>query len=75
MTFSKQLHRAFFALPLLAVAFLATTLPPPKPGAVMESVVGAGLACEPSSRDSGPLGLARVPGDLGMLTRRLNCNA
>ena len=75
MTFSKQLNRAFFALPLLAVALLATYLPPPAPGAVVESVIAAGFACGPANHNAGPLGLARVPGDLGLLTRRLNCNA
>ncbi|KFL36237.1 hypothetical protein [Arenimonas donghaensis] len=75
MSLSKQLHRALFALPLLGVALLATQTPPPKPGAVVETVVATGLACEPANRDAGPLGLARVPGDLGLLTRRLNCNA
>lgn len=75
MSLSKQLHRALFALPLLAVVLLATQTPPPKLGEVVEDVVAAGLACQPANQDAGPLGLARVPGDLGLLTRRLNCNA
>jgi len=75
MSLSKHLHRALFALPLLGVALLATQTPPPKLGDVVENVVAASLACEPANQDAGPLGLTRVPGDLGLLTRRINCNA
>lgn len=75
MSLSKQLHRALFALPLLAVALLATQTPPPKLGEVVENVVTVGLPCASADQEAGPLGLARVPGDIGLLTRRLNCNA
>lgn len=73
MTYDKQLRRSLFALPLLAVGLLATHLPPPSLGEVVENVVAAGLGCDPAAQQAGPLGLARMPGDLGLLTRRLNC--
>ena len=73
MTYDQQLRRSLFALPLLAVGLLAMHLPPPSLGEVVENVVAAGLGCDPARQDAGPLGLARMPGDLGVLTRRLNC--
>lgn len=73
MTYDRQLRRSLFALPLLAVGLLATQLPPPSLGDVVENAVAAGLGCDPARHKSGPLDLARMPGDLGLLTRRLNC--
>lgn len=73
MNLDRQLRRSLFALPLLAVGLLATSLPPPSLGEVVDKVVSAGLGCDPSEREAGPLGLVRMPGDLGVLTRRLNC--
>lgn len=73
MSYDKQLRRSLFALPLLAIGLLAVHVPPPSLGQVVEDVVAAGLGCDPARQQAGPLGLARMPGDLGVLTRRLNC--
>lgn len=73
MNFDRQLRRSLFALPLLAVGLLAISQPPPSLGDVVDKVVGAGLGCDRSEREAGPLGLVRMPGDLGVLTRRINC--
>ena len=75
MSFDKQLRRSLYALPLALVGLLALGHPPPDVGAVVGEVVSAGLACGSASADAGPMGLARVPGDLGLLARRLNCNS
>lgn len=74
MTLAKQLNRIRFALPLMAVALMAGTLPPPSVGGVVENVMVASLSCAPINKNLGPLALARVPGDLGPLTRRIHCN-
>ncbi len=73
MTYNKQLHRGLFALPLVGVGLLAMHLPPPTLGDMVGKVVAVGLACDPAHQQAGPLGLARMPGDLGVLTRRLHC--
>lgn len=73
MSYAKQLRRGLFALPLLALGVMAAHTPPPRVGAVVDEVVSAGLACSNANREAGPLGLARMPGDLGLLTRRLHC--
>lgn len=75
MSFDKQLRRSLYALPLALVGLLALGHPPPDVGEVVGEVVSAGLACSTASASSGAMGLARVPGDLGLLTRRLNCNS
>ncbi len=86
---STQIHRAVFALPLLAVAlaaaFGADALPEPPeaapaqatatlPGdAAAENLLVANLDCESALRPAGAVGLARMPGDIGALGRRLRC--
>ena len=73
MSLHKQLRRSLYALPLALVGMLAIGHPPPDVGQVVTEVVSAGLGCGPVA--AGPMELARVPGDLGLLTRRLNCNS
>ncbi|WP_374602845.1 hypothetical protein [Arenimonas sp.] len=73
MNIDRHLRRGLYALPLLAVGLLAMSLPPPRLGEVVDRVVSAGLGCDPAGHQAGPLGLVRMPGDLGVLTRRLNC--
>ncbi|MFY2763892.1 hypothetical protein [Arenimonas sp. MALMAid1274] len=77
MRLSTQLHRSLFALPLLAVGLLATTagdaspVSLPVPAALAEAAL-PGLDCS-NPRPAGPRGLARVPGDIATLGRRLRC--
>lgn len=71
MRFATPLRRSLSALPLLAVAVAGFVPAPPVPAvastsAAMESACGQ---VEPV----GALGLARMPGDLGGLGRRLRC--
>lgn len=71
MRLATPLRRSLFALPLLAVAVGAFAPPRALPG----------LALVPAANESGcdqaepvgALGLARMPGDLGGLGRRLRC--
>lgn len=71
MRFATPLRRSLFALPLLAVAVAAFVPASPVPG-----VVSAPSAMETACGQAEPvgaLGLARMPGDLGGLGRRLRC--
>lgn len=68
MRLATPLRRSLFALPLLAVALAAWGVPAAPPALVLEPVSG-GMDCGPV----GALGLARMPGDLGGLGRRLRC--
>lgn len=70
---STPLHRSLFALPLLAVALAAIAHEPPSLGAGLERLVATTVDCSDTTRPAGRLGLARVPGDLGLLSRRLSC--
>jgi hypothetical protein len=70
-----HVRRSLAALPLLAVGLLAASQPPPSLPHVLDDVVSAGLGCDPAPGDAGPRGLARMPGDLGLLARRLHCAA
>ena len=69
----RHQHRSLAALPLLALALAAVLHEPPSLPAVLEDVVSAGLACSADAESPGPRGLARMPGDLGLLARRLHC--
>lgn len=71
MRFATPLRRSFSALPLLAVAVAAFAPATPVP-----VVVAAPAAMEAGCGQAEPLGalgLARMPGDLGGLGRRLRC--
>ena len=70
---STAMHRSLFALPLLAVALAAAAHEPPSLGAALERVVATTVDCSESPRPAGRLGLARMPGDLGVISRRLHC--
>lgn len=70
---STPLHRSLFALPLLAVAMAAIAHEPPSVGAGLERVVAAGIECSDTPRPAGMLALARMPGDLGLMSRRIHC--
>ena len=71
MRLATLLRRSLFALPLLAVS-LAGLLPPRDAPVLVLQPIAEGLGCGPSE-PVGALGLARVPGDLGGLGRRLRC--
>lgn len=73
MTARSHLRRSLAALPLLALALVATWQEPPSLPGVLEDVVSAGLACDAGPGLAGARGLSRVPGDLGLLARRLHC--
>ena len=70
---STPLHRSLFALPLLAVALAALAHEPPALGAGVELFVANAIDCSEVPRPAGRLGLARMPGDLGLISRRLHC--
>jgi hypothetical protein len=87
--FSTQIHRALFALPLLAVGLL-TAFGAPAPAKIASApatstsaeraelrdatlALAAGLDCDATARPTGALGLARMPGDIGVLNRRMRC--
>ncbi|MDY0022377.1 hypothetical protein [Arenimonas caeni] len=70
-----HLHRSLAALPLLALGLVATLHEPPSLPQVLEDVVSTGLACSAGPGQAGPRGLARMPGDLGLLARRLHCSS
>jgi hypothetical protein len=75
MTLSTHLHRSLFALPLLALGVAAALLPPPSLEETVRAAVEAGLDCSETVQPAGALGLARMPGDLGLIGRRLSCAA
>lgn len=75
MSHRTHLRRSFAALPLLVLGLVAARQEPPSLPRVIEGVVSAGLACDASAGLAGPRGLARMPGDLGLLARRLHCAA
>lgn len=69
----RHQRRSLAALPLLALGLAAVLNEPPSLPTVLEEVVSAGFACGAQSEAPGPRGLARMPGDLGLLARRLHC--
>ena len=71
MRLATPLRRSLFALPLLAVAVAAFTPPRTVPALVLAPAAG-GSGCD-QVEPVGALGLARMPGDLGGLGRRLRC--
>lgn len=75
MTLSTHLHRSLFALPLLALALVAALLPQPSLKDTVRAAVEAGLSCGEAVQPAGALGLARMPGDLGLISRRISCAA
>ena len=70
---STPLHRSLFSLPLLAVAVAAVTHEPPSIGTGLERVVATSIDCRDTPRPAGMLALARMPGDLGLISRRIHC--
>lgn len=70
---STPLHRSLFALPLLAVALAAVSREPPSVSDGLERLVANSIDCDEAVRPAGRLGLARMPGDLGLISRRLHC--
>lgn len=74
MRLATHLHRSVLALPLLALAVVAVASEPPAIGASLRAAVVATLACD-ADLPAGPRGLARMPGDLGPLHRRVQCSA
>ena len=73
MTLSSHLQRSLFALPLLALGLVATLQSPPSLKDTVRTAVTAGLACGEAVQPAGALGLARMPGDLAVVGRRLYC--
>lgn len=77
MRLSTQLHRSLFALPLLALALVGaggeSAVDLPVPVAAPAHALVASLDCAESLRPAGSRGLARMPGDIGALGRRLRC--
>ena len=70
---STAIHRSLFALPLLAVALAAMAHEPPVARVDMVPLAAATADCSSAPRPAGHLGLARVPGDLGLISRRVHC--
>ena len=70
---STPLHRSLFALPLLAVALASIAHEPPSLRQDLARVVTAGVDCRDNTRQAGLLALARMPGDLGVISRRIHC--
>lgn len=70
---STPLHRSLFVLPLLAVAMAAIAHEPPAIGAGIGQAVVATMECSDTPRPAGMLALARMPGDLGLMSRRIHC--
>ncbi|WP_374474074.1 hypothetical protein [Arenimonas sp.] len=75
MSLSTHLNRSLFALPLLALGVAAALLPPPSLEDTVRAAVEAGLDCGEAVQPAGALGLARMPGDLGLIGRRITCAA
>lgn len=73
MSHHTHLRRSLAALPLLALGLAALLFEPPSLQKTLGDVVSAGLACESGPGQAGPRGLSRMPGDLGLLVRRLHC--
>jgi hypothetical protein len=71
MRLATPLRRSLFALPLLAIAVAALIPPRATPVLALQPLAEA-PGCGPAE-PVGALGLARVPGDLGGLGRRLRC--
>ena len=71
MRFATPLRRSLSALPLLAVAVAAFM--PAAPAPTVASAPAAMEAGCGQAEPVGALGLARMPGDLGGLGRRLRC--
>jgi hypothetical protein len=70
---STPLHRSLFSLPLLAVAVAAIAHEPPSVGIGLETMVATSIDCRDTPRPAGMLALARMPGDLGLMSRRIHC--
>ena len=73
MSLATHLRRSLAALPLLALAATAAVVEPPALGAGLEESLVGGWACDDAPRPAGALGLARMPGDLAVVGRRLYC--
>jgi hypothetical protein len=71
MRLATTLRRSLFALPLLVIA-VAAFLPPRATPVLALQPLAEAPGCGPAE-PVGALGLARVPGDLGSLGRRLRC--
>ena len=72
MRLTTLLRRSLFALPLLAFALAAVVPRQALPAFVLVPAADA-AGCASAAEPVGALGLARVPGDLGGLGRRLRC--
>lgn len=75
---ATPLHRALFALPLLAVSLAGFASAPPSPQAELPRLFGieaegGNSACQAAIRPTGALALARMPGDIGPPGFRLRC--
>ena len=75
---STPLHRALFALPLLAVSLAGFASAPPRAQSELPRLFGieAGAesgGCQAAIRPTGALALARMPGDIGPPGFRLRC--
>ena len=73
MSLATHLRRSLAALPLLALAATAAVVEPPALGEDLGAALAEGWTCEASPRPAGALGLARMPGDLAVVGRRLYC--
>lgn len=73
MSLATHLRRSLAALPLLALAATAAVVEPPSLDVGLEDALVGGWACEDTPRPAGALGLARMPGDLAVVGRRLYC--
>ena len=72
MRLATLLRRSLFSLPLFAVA-LAAVMPRQALPVIVLLPVADAAGCASAAEPVGALGLARVPGDLGGVGRRLRC--
>lgn len=73
MRLTTHLRRSVFALPLLAVAVASLSGLDRPDVPVFQAWQPASDDCAAPPRSVGADGLARMPGDLGQLNRRLRC--
>lgn len=75
MRLSLHLHRSLAALPLLVLGLLAAgheAAPAPEP---LRLIIADEAGCAEAARPVGARGLARMPGDLAVIGRRISCAA
>jgi len=75
MRLSTHLHRSLAALPLLALGLLAVPSEVARRAEPLRLIIADEAGCAEAARPVGALGLARMPGDLAVISRRMSCAA